>query len=291
MSTPDRTLPMAYEDLMKPNEDWRNLPDTAERRKLQNRLAQRAYRRNLRERNNEVEQLKQKIRELQEAAAGTAPPQQEESNAADGIPVVGSTFDPPMTNLTDAMQDAAILEGFDFLAFENNMQTPLPFPPPPTPQQEQDQTEKTTTTHNISLDFKNPSTSSSKSSSSTPSSPRQRTRAPRLTRNSTSATVTSPMNPEIGSLWDQTNLSIGFPSSSLCLVHLAVAAGNADTLRILLHHGLPVNMRDQAGYTPLQRAVISGRTDLVIILLENGAGPSCDDENDWSMDADLVAGL
>jgi hypothetical protein len=35
---------VAYADLMKPDEDWRNLPNAAERRKIQNRLAQRAYR-------------------------------------------------------------------------------------------------------------------------------------------------------------------------------------------------------------------------------------------------------
>ncbi|KAK8015929.1 hypothetical protein PG991_008817 [Apiospora marii] len=40
-----RTQTISYVDLMKPDEDWRNLPDASERRKIQNRLAQRAYRR------------------------------------------------------------------------------------------------------------------------------------------------------------------------------------------------------------------------------------------------------
>ncbi|GJD04077.1 hypothetical protein ColKHC_12902 [Colletotrichum higginsianum] len=40
-----RPKTVMYAELMKPDEDWRNLPDTAERRKIQNRLAQRAYQR------------------------------------------------------------------------------------------------------------------------------------------------------------------------------------------------------------------------------------------------------
>ena len=35
---------ISYADLMKPDEDWRTLQDASERRKIQNRLAQRAYR-------------------------------------------------------------------------------------------------------------------------------------------------------------------------------------------------------------------------------------------------------
>jgi hypothetical protein len=37
----------SYEDLMRPDEDWRSLPDSADRRKIQNRLAQRSYRMSL----------------------------------------------------------------------------------------------------------------------------------------------------------------------------------------------------------------------------------------------------
>ncbi len=39
-----REQPVSYADLMKPDEDWRTLPNAADRRKIQNRLAQRAYR-------------------------------------------------------------------------------------------------------------------------------------------------------------------------------------------------------------------------------------------------------
>ena len=89
--------------------------------------------------------------------------------------------------------------------------------------------------------------------------------------------------------WNQIDPSINVPCPSLSLIHLAVAAGNADTLRLLLQDlALPMNKRDRAGYTPLQRAVMSGRTDLVTVLLENGAGAATDDENDWSLDMDLA---
>ncbi|KAF2998033.1 hypothetical protein E8E14_003146 [Neopestalotiopsis sp. 37M] len=69
-STPSRCgrpQSISYADLMKPDEDWRNLPDAAERRKIQNRLAQRAYRRNMRDRTKEVERLKKQLQKLQEA--------------------------------------------------------------------------------------------------------------------------------------------------------------------------------------------------------------------------------
>ncbi|KAI3320833.1 hypothetical protein HD806DRAFT_218830 [Xylariaceae sp. AK1471] len=44
-----RPLTASYADLKKLSEDWRNLPGAAERKKIQNRLALRAYRRNMRE--------------------------------------------------------------------------------------------------------------------------------------------------------------------------------------------------------------------------------------------------
>ncbi|KAK8022286.1 hypothetical protein PG993_013053 [Apiospora rasikravindrae] len=56
----------AYLELMKENEDWRQLENAAERRKIQNRLAQRAYRRNLRNRNKEIETLREQLNRFQE---------------------------------------------------------------------------------------------------------------------------------------------------------------------------------------------------------------------------------
>ncbi|KAI1076218.1 hypothetical protein F5B20DRAFT_337407 [Whalleya microplaca] len=84
-----RPLTTSYVDLMKPDEDWRNLPDAAERRKIQNRLAQRAYRRNMRDRTKEVERLKKQLQQLQQSMSSdpsTTPPPEHELASGDRSP-------------------------------------------------------------------------------------------------------------------------------------------------------------------------------------------------------------
>ncbi|KAK8034691.1 hypothetical protein PG993_009686 [Apiospora rasikravindrae] len=64
----------------------------------------------------------------------------------------------------------------------------------------------------------------------------------------------------------------GLPETSAPLLHMAVAGGSMDTLRLLLQrYDVAINGLDAQGYTPLQRAVVSGRTDMVGVLLEHGA--------------------
>ncbi|CAJ2500774.1 Uu.00g036270.m01.CDS01 [Anthostomella pinea] len=90
-----RPLTTSYVDLMKPDEDWRNLPDAAERRKIQNRLAQRAYRRNMRDRTKEVERLKKQLQQLQETMSSdpstTPPPEHELASGGRSPSSLGET--------------------------------------------------------------------------------------------------------------------------------------------------------------------------------------------------------
>jgi ankyrin repeat protein len=64
------------------------------------------------------------------------------------------------------------------------------------------------------------------------------------------------------------------------LLHLAIASGSAETLRFLLQNmEIFTSKRDAAGFTPLERAVVSGRTDMVAILLDHGVDLASDDED------------
>ncbi|MGO9335907.1 MAG: ankyrin repeat domain-containing protein [Terracidiphilus sp.] len=59
-------------------------------------------------------------------------------------------------------------------------------------------------------------------------------------------------------------------------LHAALALGkNAETVKLLLEHGAPVNAAQAGGFTPLFSAAIANRKDLVELLLAYGADPGC----------------
>lgn len=61
------------------------------------------------------------------------------------------------------------------------------------------------------------------------------------------------------------------PESNASLLHFAVAGGNIETLRLLLKYKPHlIGVRDVDGYTPIQRAIMVRRTDMVALFLEHG---------------------
>jgi hypothetical protein len=57
-------------------------------------------------------------------------------------------------------------------------------------------------------------------------------------------------------------------------LHAALALGkNAETIRLLLAHGAPVNEAQAGGFTPIFSAAIANRRDLAEMLLAHGADP------------------
>ncbi len=61
------------------------------------------------------------------------------------------------------------------------------------------------------------------------------------------------------------------PDSNASLLHFAVAGGQIETLKLLLQHQrVALDVQDSGGYTPIQRAIMLGRTDMVATLLQFG---------------------
>ena len=54
-------------------------------------------------------------------------------------------------------------------------------------------------------------------------------------------------------------------------IHNAARSGNLNRVKTLLDQGVPVNSRNEGGYTPLHFAVLSGNLNIVQELLKRGA--------------------
>ena len=57
----------------------------------------------------------------------------------------------------------------------------------------------------------------------------------------------------------------------MATIHSALSNGNLNRIRTLLNQGVPVNTRDEKGWTPLFRAALRDRLNMVRLLLERGA--------------------
>ncbi|KAI0022560.1 hypothetical protein F4780DRAFT_182529 [Xylariomycetidae sp. FL0641] len=90
----ERSRDTLYADMMKPDEDLSKMSDPVERRRIQNRLAQRAYRRKMRDQKNEVEKLRSQIKRLQETPETCASGQNSPSTSPEGTPTGTGSLSP-----------------------------------------------------------------------------------------------------------------------------------------------------------------------------------------------------
>ncbi|OAP62563.1 hypothetical protein AYL99_01790 [Fonsecaea erecta] len=281
MCTPPR---IAYADLMKPDEDWRGLRNTAERRKIQNRIAQRAYRRNAQRKAREVEELRKQLRQCQQGKGPNSPPaspwhcpsepwgaaniepQQmtpgawSALNDRQGSASTGSPSSPPKLPPSSSV-DAS---GY-----------PIPYPSPVSSIQKSDcqnlvqMPPITADPRAGELFFGEPTTLSSSDTGFLHG-------LPDLTIPTEDLNFTLPWAP---STRNQSKVATPEPVSNTApLLHMAVAGNHSDVISVLLQDAeISVNEKDNAGFTPLQLAVMLGRTQIVSQLLEYGADVKCEE--------------
>ncbi|KAF3480035.1 uncharacterized protein GIQ15_07011 [Arthroderma uncinatum] len=274
---------MQYPDLMKSDEDWRGLRDPSERRKIQNRIAQRAYRRNIRESSNEIKQLKERLRSYEESRLNIA--EGEDSTCQQ------SSSSPPILPPTKRG-----VEGWC-----PPKQATLPVPVAPSEER-------------YKMPFPNDSQFSHVQPQICPAAPidRQPVNSPRpatqqrmkgWTPTNSQITITEPLAPTPNlpmesrlRFDDMLPLSSANVSATMhetfafdmaepvnksqrptSLLHMAVAGNHIETIKVLLQDDrVMIDDEDSDGFTALQRAVMSGKSEIVKLLLEHSAdtGPS-----------------
>ncbi|KAL4973130.1 hypothetical protein BDW66DRAFT_162374 [Aspergillus desertorum] len=319
---------MQHTDLMRPDEDWvkssdepltldipvltqyeRQLADASERRKIQNRIAQRAYR--MTEHARPIEQDREPTKQLRayeelnlglhfarnEESTSNYQQQQHQSSSSSPsilqVPLphekrgsIGRCSPPSEWQATSTPSEAEPQPQAPSESKEQYMPVPLSFPSN-TRFNYMNQQERVAPAEHLQQSIS--ATSLRTSASASTWQPQQiesrtRTRTNRQRKGTGAEPLTQRMEMDRDGNGVAKSDAGGIPmadwtaesqSRSLKrtpLLHMAVAGNHLDTVKVLLQdERVLIDEEDSKGFTPLQRAVMHGRSEIVKLLLEHRA--------------------